>query len=378
MRRILLYSLICILALAGTAVSGVVNPNISVIGQPSVGLTDDAEEADPNRAHLDIGETEFQFDDYLNPYSRGTIILSLADEGLELEEGFFTIFRGMPAGLNLKAGKYRVGFGKLNTAHRHANPFAKPFRVLSTYLPGEESFNETGISLSERLPAPGDMSLIATVDWLQGNTFRREREGTGGNDPIDSYNSGPDRADETRPAVVGRLSGFMMAGERSGLEFGLSATQGTNNVAAGTRTRIFGADAKAKLWKSAQSYIVLQSELLKLDREDAYWDPEAGAYGYDKVSPVGGYIYADYNFSIRYNVGVSYERFQDDSPERITNQAVGLFAGFALMEETTAFRFDWSHFIPGTPDGAAESPDAVNTFTLRMLFSMGPHKAHQF
>lgn len=233
MRKALLLCLAGVCGFFATTYGGVVNPNISVIGQPSMGLTDDAEDADRNRMHLDIGETEFMFDDYLNPYSRGTIILSLADEGLELEEGFLSIFRGLPAGLNLKAGKYRVGFGKLNTAHPHANPFAEPFRVLSAYLPGEESFNETGVSVSERIPMPGDISLIASIDWLQGTTFRRERAADEAaieaGDPLDSYDSGPDRADETRPAVVGRLSGFVMAGERSGAEFGLSATQGTNN-----------------------------------------------------------------------------------------------------------------------------------------------------
>jgi hypothetical protein len=383
MRKAVLCIIIAEILIAfGTAKGGVVNPNISVIGQPSIGLTDDAGEPNRKRIHLGIGETEFMFDDYLNPYSRGTFILSLSEDGLELEEGFLTILRGMPGGLNLKGGKYRVGFGKLNLAHPHTNPFAEPFRVLSTYLPGDESYNETGISLSERIPMPGDISLIASLDWLQGNAFRREREvddaAIEAGDPIDSYDSGPDRADETRPAFAGRLSGFVMAGERSGMEFGLSATQGTNNVAAGTRTRVFGADVKAKLWNSAQSYLVLQGELLKLDREDAWWDAESGTYASTKVSPVGGYVYADYNFSPRYNVGASYERFQDDSPEKIRNQAVGLFAGFALMEETTAFRLDWSHFIPGTPDGAEENPAAVNTFTLRMIYSMGPHKAHQF
>ena len=31
----------------------------------------------------------------------------------------------------------------------------------------------------------------------------------------------------------------------------------------------------------------------------------------------------------------------------------------------------------GTPSGEAEL-DAINTITLRVVFSMGPHKAHQF
>ncbi len=382
MRCIVLCSLVAVLIVTGPLHAGVVNPDISVVGQPSLGLTDDSQVPDAKRVRLDVGETELVFDSYLNPYARGIFILSLAQGGLDLEEGYFTIFRGLPGGLNLKGGKYRVGFGKLNPAHPHANPFAESFRVLRTYLPGDESFSETGISLSERLPAPGDMSLTATIDWLQGDTFRRERvvdeAGIAAGDPRDTYASGPDRSGETRPAFVGRISGFTMVGERSGLEFGLSATQGTNNVAASARTRVYGADLKAKLWNSSQSYLVLQGELLKLDREDASWDSEMKTYVKDKVSPMGGYIFADYNFAIRYNAGASFESYQSDIADKVWNKAVGLFAGFALMEETTAIRLDWNHFMPGTPEGADQSRDAINTVTLRVIYSMGPHKAHQF
>ena len=47
------------------------------------------------------------------------------------------------------------------------------------------------------------------------------------------------------------------------------------------------------------------------------------------------------------------------------------------MEETTAFRIGWERLMPGAAAGD-ETPDAVNTFTLRVVWSMGPHKAHQF
>lgn len=47
------------------------------------------------------------------------------------------------------------------------------------------------------------------------------------------------------------------------------------------------------------------------------------------------------------------------------------------MEETTALRLDWRHeqaaALPGEDD-----PSAVDTVTLRVVWSMGPHKAHQF
>lgn len=370
-------------AMAGTLIimgaisaqAGVVNPNISVIGQPFMRLTSDPDSPDHDQPRLEVGETEFIFDDYLNPYVRGNVTLSLSpDEGMVLEEGYFSVDRGLPAGFSLRGGQYRAGFGKLNPQHPHAVPFSERFGALATYLPGDEAFNETGLQISKRLPAPGDMSLVASVDWLQGDTFRREREASPlGNDPLNT--GADDRAEESRPAVLGRLSSFVMVGERSGLEIGLSGTSGTNNVAAGTRTQVLGADFKAKLYRSDRSYLLLQGEALKLSREDAGW--QLAGYTHDKVTPFGWYLYADYNFNLRWNVGASYERYQQDNESAPWNHSVGLFAGFALMEETTALRFDWRREQAGAgPDESA--PDAIDTFTMRVVWSMGPHKAHQF
>lgn len=357
------------------AAAGVINPDISVIGQPFIRITDDESDPARKRPVLDPGEVEAVFDAYLNPYARGTFVLAIGDEGLELEEGYFQLLRGLPGGLAAKGGQYRVGFGKLNIVHPHAYPFAERFRVLANYLPGEESFDEVGLSLSERIPMPGTFSLTASADWLQGDTFRIERESSGAsNDP------GPDgdRADEPRAAVVGRLAGFAQLGERSGLEIGLSGTQGTNNVAAQARTMVLGADVKAKLWNSERSYLVLQGELLRQKLDEAGWDSTAGSYANSELTSTGGYVFADYNFNTRYNFGASFESYQQPTADPVTDKAFKIFAGYALMEETTAIRVDWDHFIPGTPPGATEDPATVNTITLRVIFSMGPHKAHQF
>jgi len=375
MRRFSFFALL--LAAASTpSFAGVVNPNISVIGQPFTRWTDDPSDPARKRWILDPGEVETVFEAYLNPYASGTFILTLGEEGMELEEGYFQLLRGLPLGLALKGGQYRVGFGKLNPVHPHAYPFADRFRVLANYLPGEESLDETGASLSGRIPMPGEFSLVAAADWLQGDTFRVEREPTGAsNDPF--YSDG-DLTDEPRAAVVGRLAGFTQIGERSGLEMGVSGTQGTNNVAAGARTMVLGADVKAKLWNSATSYLLLQAELLQQKLDDAGWDSTSATYTKDRVTSTGGYVYADYNFRTRYNLGASFERYQQPIPDGPWDQAFKVYAGFSLMEETTAFRIDWDHFDPGSPDGSTESPGAVNTVTLRVIFSMGPHKAHQF
>ena len=359
------------------AQAGVVNPDISVVGQPFIRWTDDASDPTHKRPTLNLGEVEGVFDAYLNPYAHGTFILSIADGGVEVEEGYFQLLRGLPGGLTVKGGKYRLGFGKLNPQHPHAVPFADRFRVLG-YLPGDEAFNETAVQLSERIPVPGDFSLTASADWLQGDTFRVERSSTG--DPSDPLETDPeaDRQTEPRAAVLARLAGFGQISDRSGYELGISATEGTNNVAAATRTKVYGGDAKLKLWTGPFSYLILQGELLHLDRDDAGWDPATVAYTRTNVNPTGGYAYADYNFKIRYNVGAGIERFQDPTPDKTSNTSFKVFAGYSLLEETTAFRLDWDHFSPGTPPGFPEAPPDVNTVTMRVIFSMGPHKAHQF
>ncbi len=354
---------------AGAPRAGVVNPDISVIGQPVFSLTDDSASPDRNRPRLDIGETEFVFDSYLNPYAKGSFTLSLGEEGMSLEEGYFTLVRGLPIGLNLKGGKYRAGFGKLNPAHPHVYPFGERFGVLAAYLPGEEAFNETGISISKQIPLIGDASLTATVDYLQGDSFRIEREPS--ESPDDPIATGVgDGGDQTRPAMLARLSGFTMLGDQSALELGLSAVHGTNNVAARARTIVIGADAKAKLWRSANAYLVIQGEVLRLDREEASWSREAG-YAKDAVRPIGGYVFADYNWARRYNAGVSYEHFQEPTPAESADQAIAAFAGYALMEETLVLRLVLNRFIP-------EVGDATNALRLHVVYSMGPHKAHQF
>jgi hypothetical protein len=362
------------LLLASVATAGVTNPNMSVIGQPFTRWTDDGTDPSAQRATLDVGETEFVYDDYLNPYARGMFVVALGQEGVELEEGYFTLLRGLPLGFTLKGGKYRVGFGKLNPIHPHALPFAERFRVLG-YLPGEEAFNETGAELSARLPGTGDWSVTASADVLQGDSFRLERPDSGA--PNDPYLGAGDRAEEPRPGLVGRFSAFGQIGDRSGIELGLSGTRGTNNVAAATRTTVLGGDVKLKLWTSANAYLLVQGEALHLDRDDAGWDGSASAYTRTPVRKTGGYLFADYNFKTRYNAGASFERFEDVGADA-WNQAVGAYVGLALLEETTAFRLDWNRYAPGAPAGGSISPEAVHTVTLRAIYSMGPHKAHQF
>jgi len=376
-------AVLAVLASAVPVHAGVVNPDISVIGQPVLRWTDAAGDPGRKRFVLDPGETELVLDAPLNPYARGNVTLSFADGAVDVEEAYFLVTRGLPLGLALKGGKYRVGFGKLKPAHPHTYPFADRPRVLASYLPGADSFDESGLELSEQFALPHDVALTVSGDWLQGNTFRRERTATPfANDPLALAGAGGDgdHALEPRPAGLGRVAAFVPIGDRSGLELGTSVTQGTNNVAAAARTTVWGGDAKLKYWTSANAYVLAQAEVLSLARDVADWDPVAVGYTRSAVHSSGGYAFADVVFNPRYDAGVSFESFADPAAANATGSAFGAFAGLALMEETTSFRIGWEHFRPPSPSVASVSAahNATNTVTIRVIYSMGPHKAHQF
>ncbi|MBU0676745.1 MAG: hypothetical protein KJ626_01395 [Verrucomicrobia bacterium] len=339
-----------------SAGAGVTNPDISVLGQMRTFMTDDPADINRDRAQIALGETEIVADTYLNPFSRGTCVFSIAEGGIEVEEGYLQIFRGLPRGFSIKAGKYRVGFGKLNQVHCHAYPFLTRFRVMEAYLPGEEAFNETGGQLSYLLPLPGDIASTLAVDILQGKSFH------------------PDEEDESRPCVVGRWSNFFLLQDPSALEIGISVAQGVNNVEMKTTSILLGVDVKAKLWRNARDFLVLQAEFFGLDREEATL-ATSGSVSTSHLKPSGGYFFADYTIRKRYNVGFKFEHFQrpepNDAGEKLWDRSIGLFTGVALMEETTIFRLNWDRYLP-------DEGEAINTFTLQCVFSMGPHKPHQF
>lgn len=364
--RMLLASTLLLLVLPATAAfAGVVNPDISLIGQPIVRWTDDPSDTRAYRQlGFDVGETEIVFDSALNPYARGYATLSLASGKADVEEAYFTILRGLPAGLEIKGGKYRVGFGKLNAAHPHTYPFIERFHVLQKFLPGDDSYDETGVDVSGRIPAPGDVALTASADILQGDSFQSA---------ADSAVVGKVKAHN---AYVGRLSAFVPIGDRSGLELGASGTRGTNSLFSNAKTTIVGGDVKLKLWTSDNANVVIQAEYLHEDREFQLDTPDFGHW-----RPNGGYAFVNYSWAQRYNAGASFESSSSVTPGFSSDKSVGVYAGLALMEETTWFRLGFEHTTPGSAgiafDAVTNTP-SINTIRLGIVYSMGPHKAHQF
>ena len=324
------------------AAAGVTNPDISALGQVLGGWTDDPASPDRVEPALRLGEAEFVLDAPLNPYLKGWFTLSGGPEGIGIEEAWASVCNGLPWGLALKAGKYRLPFGKINPAHPHALPFIDPPRSAQSLLFGEEGFNETAVEASDLLPTPGDWASTLYADVIEGRAFHEGQAGA-------------------RLGYLARWANDFLLGERGALETGLSAATGVDSLGPDTRTWLAGADAKAKFYLEGASQLTLQAEGF-FQRSHPQGSPEDRA---------GFYAFGDYRYHTRWNAGLFYEQWQRaGDPDRV-DRAARAFAGYAVLEESTLLRLAYERLLP-------DGEDAYATVTLQLLFSMGPHKAHKF
>ncbi len=352
-----------------------VNPQISVIPRFRMD-TNDGEKLSQgvrtfSRPDFQFEELELAIQSYLNPFARGDVILTIPGPDIEnsklgIEELYATVLRGLPLDLNLRVGKYRVEYGKLNMVHPHAYPFITQPISQERFL-GPDGLNDLGISASILLPT-GDVYSKLTVDLLRGN----------------SVGAAAGIADTTGAspfyATSSRLMAFFTLSDESDLETGLSTYTGIHDPYNRDRFWYFNGDFKFKWRHSAYTSLVLQGEYLFNTRhasQDAhgvqFLDP-LGRPEQRLIQTGGMYVYADYQFFKLYSIGMRYD--WSESPYSSTDRArgVAVFFGFYPVEETLGLRFQYSHT---TTETVASTQD-VNALALQLLFSLGPHKAHPF
>ncbi len=369
MHRSVWWSMAVVPLLAAAAAPGLaqttVNPDISIIPRFRV-ESNDGEKLDQgkrefSRPDLQFEELELAIQSYLNPYARGDVILTIPGPDLEnsklgIEEVYASVLRGLPLDLNLRIGKYRAEFGKLNMVHPHAWPFiTQPLSQLRFF--GEEGLNDLGISASVLLPT-GDVYSRLTVDLLRGNSVGKAAglPDTTGAQPL--Y------------ATSARLMAFFTLGDKSDLEAGLSTYTGIHDPYNHYRFWYLNGDMKYKYRSSAYTSLTVQAEYLFNTRTvTAAPAPVSGT-----LNTSGLYMYADYQFFKIFSAGARYDWSEQPYSAGDRAWAVALFLGYYPVEETLGVRFQYQHTEtePGT------STRAVNLLALQVLFSMGPHKAHPF
>lgn len=364
-----------ILGIAPLAAQTTVNPDISIIPRFLISTNDGERLPEGVRewSQPDIAfqELEMAVQAYLNPFAKGDVVLTLPGPDLQggklgLEEVYATVLRGLPADLNLRFGKYRAEFGKLNTVHPHGWPFVTQPLVAERFL-GEEGLNDLGISLSALLPT-GDLYTRLTLDLLRGSSIG-EAAGV------------PDTTDRRLPyATSGRLSGFFPLGDHSDLEAGVSVYTGIHDPSNRERFWYWNVDAKYKYRPDSYTALTVQGEYLLNSRRalrdgtQAVFLNAGGAPEEREIQTSGLYVYADFQFWKVFSVGARWDWAESPYHSDDRARAVALFGGFYPVEETLGVRLQYQN----TRSESAAGTHSVNLVALQVLFSLGPHKAHPF
>ncbi|MFZ1683285.1 MAG: hypothetical protein WAU88_04050 [Candidatus Zixiibacteriota bacterium] len=395
--------LICLLMISSSAFA-LVQPDISAIGDFRA-FTGNWKNLDSTKTprngtfNMSFQELELAIAGYLNPFAKAWVTVSSPGDGFEIEEAYGTIFKGLPLKSELRAGQFLVDFGKLNSNHVHAFPFVdRP--LAERVLLGGDGFKDQGVNWNLLLPTKVYSKLSLSI--LRGGIFGAL---DAPDDPLDGRYT-------QQPIYAGRLNFFLPVGEKGDLDLGFSGlfgrykgkgAYGTGDDLNGFRNlnaTMAGIDAKYKHRWNDYSSLVLQGELITNHRT-IFTDQ------FSSISNYGAFAFVDYRFRKRYNVGFMFDRapgiydntaddYEQNVPDDLSNTphapfdsknsttAYSLYTGFSLLEETTLFRLvaRWVDYHIADPaqliDPSMTRKQGEFSLVLQMIWSIGPHKPHEF
>jgi len=366
-----------------------INPDISLIGTFDAFTNFIKGTPEYEKLNFDDPEMELFIDGYLNPYAKAAANLSYENNQMGVEELYGNIVNGLPLDMQIKAGKFLVGFGKLNTVHPHAWPFLERPLFHQVFF-GQNGFNDVGVNFSFALPT-GDLFTGLDLGLFKGKSIT----------PLTDVNY-VDRG--VNPLFVGRLNTFIPIDDYTNLEVGLSGSYGAyakgnlvyssppeNNGSVNTfYYNYYGVDFKFKYSPNAYSVLTIQGEGLLDNRSVPRFEQFVGQWTTESsqnISNCGAFIYADYKFDKQYSFGVKYDYTAgiiNDAPtfntlandDKNSTQGIEAWIGYYPAEETTVVRLGFQHLSFNYANGY--SRDGETTLKLQFIFSLGPHKAHPF
>jgi len=371
---------------AGGAAAKVLNPDISVIGDFIGAIGNHGGRATPS---LEMHESEVGFQEVIDPYARADFFISFGEKGVNLEEGYIT-FTSLPAGLQLKVGKMRAAFGRVNTTHNHVLPWIDRPLVSQNLVGGEDGIDDAGLSLSRILPSPKGLFLEGTAQVFRGDS--------------DNVFSAVRRSDV---AAVGHLRAYSDLSESTNIDFGASYARGHSPFADG-KNQLYGLDATLR-WKPLRRAIyhsfVARTELIWARTSvapsllygiiSAIPVPPTFAAPPTLVKPFGFYVSGDYQINRRWIFGGRIDRSQRGQCVP-TNPATASSCTFVydplggvprtvplLQDSGGSFQLTYvpSEFsLIRTQFRRAKYGEGLtaNEILFQFQFSMGAHGAHPF
>ena len=328
----------------------------------------------------------------VDPYFDLTATLPFSSEGVELEEAFFTT-RSLPAGFQLKGGKFRSSIGRLNVQHPHVWDFADAPLVNRAFF-GNDGLVEAGAQVNWLAPTP--FYLLLGAELLQG-----ENEASFGTSSLGLSKGGYAwSVGETQKPNL--FTAFL----KSSVDFGnLSLLGGLSYIQGDTRidhtggdhphgaygaTRIYGADFTAKYFIDSYRYLSWQNEYfyrhqdltVGLDADPANPAQDFTFFSKDKKQS-GLYSQLVFKFAPRWRIGARYDLLNQSDITvggAAQPQPGGLVRWSAMLEfkpsEFSAFRLQFNRNNALFTEGGQREP--VNEIFLGFTMAIGAHGAHSY
>ena len=313
--------------------------NLAIAGFIDAG---DAELPFNKERGFNLNYAEVAMHSQVDPYFEAFAIFHLHPDEFEIEEAYVTT-TSLPAGLRVKAGKFRSAFGRINEKHQHSWNFdAQP--IIYKALLGPDMISDPGLQL--QWVAPTDTYIMAGVDAMQGTNDR-------------SF------GDENSNLVVGYLKSSIDVGDDLSILTGVSIAHG--KTADAKDSDISGAELTMREQLGSYSALTWQSEYLQRDKAD---DSQAGlytqlVYQYNK----------NYSTGIRYDVitkndtDLSAYKVDTDNLDKITTMIE--YKPFPMSRLRLNYSYDRSKIIAG------ERKD-INSVMLTLNIAAGAHGAHSY
>ena len=333
---------------AGGAAAKVFNPDIAVIGD-FLGAAGNSS-GRPGPA-LEMHESEAAFQAILDPYARADFFISFGEQGVNLEEGYLT-FPALKGGFQLRAGKMRAAFGKINTLHNHVLPWTDRPLVTQNLVGGEDGINDGGLSLSRIIPAPKGLFLEGTAQIFRGDS----------GDLFRSYN----RDDVS---AVGHLRAYKDITESTNLDLGVSYSRGHSTIGSDAIDQLYGVDATLR-YKPLRRAIYHSF----IGRSEFVWSRFDQARL--RATPFGYYVSGEYQFARRWFLGGRFDRSERLADAALVNTALLRDTGGSLL--LTFWPSEFSQIRGQLRRTNYGENRIANELLFQFQFSIGAHGAHTF
>ncbi len=341
---------------------------------------------DPSQRGFSVPNAELALDGGVDRYWEGVasiVLLTDADDETEVElEEAYARSTGLPHGLQVKAGRYFVEFGRQNNQHPHAWSFVDQPLVMNRLL-GADGLKQNGGQVSWRVPTANHTAVMLGVLNGQGEgassyRFAGEEDADGVSRVYGRATTDGNLDDAGDLLYAPRIATSFELAEAQTLALGISAGLGANATGDDTETRIYGGDV-LWTWTSPRGeggwpFVTWLTEVMARDFE-AGADAAAGLPA-ETLHDWGFYSQVQWGFARRWATGLRGEYVTGDSSasadvdaERGTQKRVSPNVTWHCSA-SSKLRLQYNHSWLE----AAEDGDAI---WLQLEFLLGAHAAHE-